>query len=450
MLRVLRALLRLACLRAVDAADFAVGQGALAGLIALGIAFDVAASALACAPPRSFALAGLERHSLWLALALVLAWIAAREVERPSLVQPIFAALVGTLIARDAVEIAAHGIARGLGEREAVSLTALPMGLFAWRLALVARALDVCTGLRTLRSVALCGLYATVVWGIGTQLPAIGFWYTSREPGAATQRKKLDAESLLHGEASRVAAAVGALEPERPGVPDLYLVSFAADATQGVFRREVELVQALFDERFDTHGRSLSLVNSESSAFARLLASASNLGDALAALGTRIDVEDDVLFLFLTGHGGQDARLAVRFPPLPLNDVTPARLAEQLDVSGIRFRVIVISACYAGTFLEPLRGDDTLVITAASADRQSFGCSDRAELTDFGRAFFAEALHQERSFPAAFELARTTIAERERQKKLTASRPQIALGPGMAAKLRELESRLAPTTTAAR
>ena len=263
----------------------------------------------------------------------------------------------------------------------------------------------------------------------------------------------IDAESLLHGEAAGISTAAAALAPQRPGVPDLYLLGFAADATQGLFRREVDLVRSLFDERFGTSDRSLVLVNSEETAFLRPLASASNLGDALAALGERMDPEEDVLFLFLTGHGRSSGRLVVRFPPLPLNDLTPARLAEQLDASGIRFRVIVVSACYAGTFLEPLRGDDTLVITAGSADRRSFGCSDDAEMTDFGPAFFAEALQRDTAFPAAFESVRAAIAARELAQKLTPSNPQIALGPGIAAKLRELEARVAappslPTTAA--
>lgn len=45
------------------------------------------------------------------------------------------------------------------------------------------------------------------------------------------------------------------------------MLSFAADSTQGVFRREVDFVQQLFDERFDTSDRSLVLVNSEETAF---------------------------------------------------------------------------------------------------------------------------------------------------------------------------------------
>ena len=457
MLRVLRALARLALLRPVRATDLAIGHGGLAGLIALAIAFEIALGWLATDPPRAFSIDGLDRQCLWILLTLGLAWRAAREAPGPAPLLPLAAALVGTLPARDLLEIGARGVAAATGGSATAELGPVALWIFFWRLALVARAIELCTGLRTLRSASLCGLYATVVWALATQLPSDdGFWWTNESDArleALAAEEPIDAESLLHGEAARVATAVGELAPQRPGVSDLYLLSFAADSTQGVFRREVDFVQQLFDERFDTSDRSLVLVNSEETAFQRPLASASNLGDALAALGGRMDPAEDVLFLFLTGHGRSSGRVVVRFPPLPLNDLTPARLAQQLDASGIRFRVIVVSACYAGTFLEPLRGDDTLVITASSADRRSFGCSDDAEMTDLGRAFFAEALRRQASFPAAFESARAAIAERELARKLTPSDPQMALGPGIAAKLGELEARAAappslPTTAA--
>ncbi len=56
---------------------------------------------------------------------------------------------------------------------------------------------------------------------------------------------------------------------------------------------------------------------------------------------------------------------------LPLRDLTGETLAEALRESGIKWRVIVISACHAGAFIEPLQDENTIVITAARADRSS-------------------------------------------------------------------------------
>jgi Peptidase C13 family len=49
--------------------------------------------------------------------------------------------------------------------------------------------------------------------------------------------------------------------------------------------------------------------------------------------------------------------------------------------TGVRHRVVVISACYSGVFIPRLANPDMLVITAADADHPSFGCRERSGLT---------------------------------------------------------------------
>jgi hypothetical protein len=102
-----------------------------------------------------------------------------------------------------------------------------------------------------------------------------------------------------------------------------------------------------------------------------------------------MDPDEDILMLFLTSHGSEDHELAVDFWPLELNTIKPEDLRKALDEAGIRFRVLVISACYSGGFLPALSDDNTLIMAAAAADRQSFGCANENEYTYFGRALFA-------------------------------------------------------------
>ena len=104
-----------------------------------------------------------------------------------------------------------------------------------------------------------------------------------------------------------------------------------------------------------------------------------------------MDRDEDILFLFLTSHG-RPRPVLDRVLPAPLADLTPAELRKMLDDAGIRNRVIVVSSCYSGSFVEALRDDDSLVITASAKDRNSFGCSNEADFTYFGKAFFDEAL----------------------------------------------------------
>ena len=84
-----------------------------------------------------------------------------------------------------------------------------------------------------------------------------------------------------------------------------------------------------------------------------------------------------------------------------------------LDDAGIRHRVIAISACYSGGWLDALTTPSTLIMTAADATHTSYGCGTRSELTFFGRAVFHEQLRSTYSFTEAFTKAVPIIAQRE-------------------------------------
>jgi hypothetical protein len=143
--------------------------------------------------------------------------------------------------------------------------------------------------------------------------------------------------------------------------------------------------------------------------------------------------------LFLTSHGSEDG-LEVQNGSLPLAQLAPADLQEALDTAGIRYRVVVVSACYAGVFLEGLKNDNTAVITAADATHTSFGCEEDRDLTWFGEAFLKDALPQASSLEDAFQRARTLIAQREDAEHQVHSNPQFFLGEGLKRKLAALEA----------
>jgi hypothetical protein len=101
--------------------------------------------------------------------------------------------------------------------------------------------------------------------------------------------------------------------------------------------------------------------------------------------------------------------------------------------------VVIVSACYSGTFIEPLRNDDTIVITASAADRTSFGCSDDRDLTYFGEAFYRDALPNSPDLRTAFQRAKDIITEREKQEDIEASIPQAYFGIEAERHLRALQ-----------
>jgi hypothetical protein len=153
-----------------------------------------------------------------------------------------------------------------------------------------------------------------------------------------------------------------------------------------------------------------------------------------------IDKEQDVVMVYLASHGSRSHVLEVALPPLELAPLSAAVLRGLLDASGIRWRIIIISACYSGGFIDALKDDNTLVLTASASDRTSFGCGNHSDSTFFGEALFQQGLAQSDSMLAAFEMAKERVAAREKDGKFKPpSNPQVFVGPAIAEKLKELD-----------
>jgi peptidase C13-like protein len=233
-------------------------------------------------------------------------------------------------------------------------------------------------------------------------------------------------------QAAIIERALSELQPSSPSDPSghLYFVGFAGYGPEAVFKREVVAVRELFNARFGTRGRSVALVNHVTTVDELPLASAQNLERVLQHMGKIMDASRDTVFLFLTSHG-ERALLAVEMPGVRLEHLTPAMLKRMLDRSGIKRRIVVVSACHSGSFIPALANPNTLVIAAARADRTSFGCADKRQWTYFGDAYFNRALRQETSFRKAFERARRLVARWETKGRLVPSLPQIMGGEAL-------------------
>jgi len=260
-----------------------------------------------------------------------------------------------------------------------------------------------------------------------------------REPGT------LDApETTIYAQAELLSRTLNQLAQQRPGRIDLYALAFGGDASEDVFRNEVEYVERLMPQRFDASGHTLTLLNHPDTSATRPLATTTNLERALLGLGERMDHDEDILFLYLTSHGSEEHEIYVNQPPLPLDQLTPQRLRAALDAAGIRWRVLVISACYSGGYIDALRDPGTLVITASGKDRSSFGCGADSEITWFGKAFLSQALNATVDFPQAFQQAREQIVAWEREEEIEASHPQIEIGEHIVAQLDRWRAQFVP------
>jgi hypothetical protein len=199
------------------------------------------------------------------------------------------------------------------------------------------------------------------------------------------------------------------------------VVSFGLFGDQGVFRREATGAAQVVAGRFGSGPINVQY-NSKKGGGATI----EGLAMSLRAAATGMDANNDILFLILTSHGSR-VGLAVKAGRLT-QILTPSNLAEMLSRTGMRHKVVIISACYSGIFIPRLANPDTLVITAADADHPSFGCEDKAKWTYFGNAFFNVALRQARSLKDAFVVARALVKERELRERFEPSNPLMTGG----------------------
>jgi hypothetical protein len=137
------------------------------------------------------------------------------------------------------------------------------------------------------------------------------------------------------------------------------------------------------------------------------------------------------LIVYLTSHGGEDASIAMDAPYIEFAPMTAADLAKALDAAGYARRIIIISACFAGSWIDRLASPTTIVVAAAAADRTSFGCDDQRQFTLFGEAILGELANPGLSLATAFERAQQRVAASEHAEGIEPSLPLASVGRAM-------------------
>jgi hypothetical protein len=230
------------------------------------------------------------------------------------------------------------------------------------------------------------------------------------------------------------------VEPSPPA--RVFFLGFAGYGGERVFAEEVKLAAQNVGARYGSAARTVLLINDRRDLTTWPLATHDNLRYALREIGRLMNAETDVLFLVLSSHGAPEAMIEVSNTGMEPVGLSPKGVEILTREAGIRNRVIVVSACFSGAFVPPLANEDTIVLTAASKSRPSFGCSDERHLTYFGEAFFQDALPGAPSLREAFETTRVTIRKREREERMKASQPQAHFGAAVEAMLGDIEAAL--------
>jgi hypothetical protein len=139
---------------------------------------------------------------------------------------------------------------------------------------------------------------------------------------------------------------------------------------------------------------------------------------------------DDIVLVHVSTHGGPGV-LARKFGNRRPTVITARQLAAQLEPLTGQHTVLILSACYSGSLIRPLASSQRIIITAARADRSSFGCDPGNRHTLFGEAELQAFSAENSSLRQVFAAIRGDVARMERRENYEPSNPQISVGSAM-------------------
>ena len=213
---------------------------------------------------------------------------------------------------------------------------------------------------------------------------------------------------------------------------NLQVVLAAGDDAQPVFDNAVAAMAAWLEARGVPAGDIHRL--SASPAQAGNWAGLSTLDNLLHSIEDLSVRPGDRCLVFLTSHGERGEGLWLARSQTALH---PASLARALAQGcGAAPTVVIVSGCYSGGFARgEMARPNRVIMTAARADRPSFGCQAERTYTFFDQCLLA-ALPKSASWRAAFSETRRCVGRMERARGERPSEPQSYFGKTASLKMR--------------
>ena len=152
-------------------------------------------------------------------------------------------------------------------------------------------------------------------------------------------------------------------------------------------------------------------------------ASAGRIVQRIVSLRPRPDAG---CLVFITSHGQQGRGIWLAHSGEYLQ---PASLAQALSIGCAAVpTVVILSSCYSGAFtVGAMRAPNRIILSAARADRPSFGCQADRTYTVFDECLLA-ALPQAPTWRAVYTVSRGCVRTREKRLGVLPSEPQASFG----------------------
>ncbi len=209
--------------------------------------------------------------------------------------------------------------------------------------------------------------------------------------------------------------------------PRIIYAGFAMHSQSKAFRNDV-LSGTRLAEQLDANAVVFKLNNPAFGQEADWpFATTENIQAVLTQIGSMAREQDKIVLLFST-HGNVGL-MAVNAANNNLPSMSAQNLRTWLTPLRGKPTALILSACYSGSFVEPLREPNRIILTAAAKDRSSFGCQFHSDNTYFVEELIGKTINTSLSIRQLAEQAELGVDKREKAMKLSpSSLPQRFFG----------------------
>jgi hypothetical protein len=236
-----------------------------------------------------------------------------------------------------------------------------------------------------------------------------------------------------------IALVACANTPELPPVPlydsaqlkslQMRVVLVAGDASLRVFDNAVATMGQWLHDEGGVEPDRITRLSAASAIIEQQGAAPASLAHVIGAVENLKPLPGQGCLVFITSHG-------IRGEGVELSSSDVLR-PEDLDRAlargcGNAPTVVIISACFSGGFAQPpMTRANRIVLTAAAANRASFGCRGGEIYTFFDQCLLG-ALHPGRRWKDLFAATLSCVEGRESGGQYAPSNPQAWFGPAVA------------------
>lgn len=202
----------------------------------------------------------------------------------------------------------------------------------------------------------------------------------------------------------------------------------AGDDSITAFDNATRRFYSIIDGKKDVHLRRLT-------SDPKIAPSAEDIADVGTiedALGFITKSQQESCLVFMTSHGTKDGFYLSHAGGT--GGLLPPEVLDQWlgNHCGARPTVVIVSACYSGIFLERgMARPNRIILTAARADRPSFGCGAGETYTYFDKCLL-DSWTWVYTWQELFDRTRDCVTERETELGAKPSEPQAYFGASVA------------------